>query len=291
MGTEEQEKMNFWLLWLKYPGKVLLLFVVFFIALYAVKKLEVIEIGNIVKFKPDKKESDSYSTIPAKDSMQERRKEESDNDKVIEPKMHELPDSEREEDNSFDKIPVLDEKRKKYGGIKEEQEVQDNNLGIYEPELKNALKESMDRLTTLINDCVQKDIDKPTKEYNIKLMMMEVDENAEMEVSSLYGKTRTMKIRDYFTDLVYLREKNNYSDIHFKFFNIRILRISYLSEGTYLAEGEYTQTFEAFRNGRVVYSDITMKLSEILAVKEPRGWKTKLRDTRVLSTYPILKNE
>ncbi len=174
-------------------------------------------------------------------------------------------------------------------GIKKSNPTQDKYLPIFDPELEKAIKNSLTRLTKYINDCATEDIDKPSKEEKIDVMMIEFVEGATMEVSTLFGGVKTMKVRDYFTKLVYLKEINSYTDISFEFSDLKPLSISKISENTFLANGEYTQKFEAFRSGKRVYSDITIKFSEIFAQKNSNGWKTKFRDTKVISTFQILE--
>lgn len=72
---------------------------------------------------------------------------------------------------------------------------------------------------------------------------------------------------------------------------VRVDNINKVSDGHYEAMAYFVQKYIAYRDGKVVYSDITKKKIKVYieALEIPGGviWDAKLGDVYVTATYPL----
>lgn len=162
-----------------------------------------------------------------------------------------------------------------------------NIPSVSNQEIKQVLESTVKRLTTYINYCGTANIDPQTKEFYLDLILDEFEDGATMEVSNVFRGTETSyPVKKYFRNLIYLKDEENYSKVFFGFSNIKITELTRdKKDGTkYLAIGEFTQTFKAFRGDQETYADITVKFSN-LHVRVTNGViKVKIGNTWVKST-------
>ncbi|MBK6931935.1 MAG: hypothetical protein IPH12_14150 [Saprospirales bacterium] len=157
--------------------------------------------------------------------------------------------------------------------------------------IEGALKSSVLRLTSYINYCGASDTDTSTKEEYLERILEEFDDGATMEVSNVFtGTERVYPVKRYFRNLIYLKEEAKYSKVYFLFSGIRVANLEPRGNNRYIATGEYTQTFQAYRGTKQVYADITVKFSLIYVyVYDSNHFKVKFGNTTVVSTQLLNK--
>jgi hypothetical protein len=155
-------------------------------------------------------------------------------------------------------------------------------------DIQKAAYEALERLTIYINYFGETETTESTKSFYLDAIIDEFEPNATMQVSNKKNNNKTtMSVKDYFSNLITLRKRNNYSKVIFSFKDLEISEVKpSLSKNKWIAMGKYTQIFNSYGSG-TSYHDVTEKITyiNIYIIVQSNTFKIKFGDTKVISTH------
>ncbi|MBK8656788.1 MAG: hypothetical protein IPN20_23400 [Haliscomenobacter sp.] len=153
-------------------------------------------------------------------------------------------------------------------------------------EVSEEFLSQLNNLTLKITRVASGNFSSYGKETSIQNLVKDFKQGASIQVSSINkNRNQTYPIRDYFNRISEL--KTMYDSLNFLFSNLKVETIYWDRQNKYFADGLFTQEFRGYKNGELIYGDITTKIAEMELTEWEDYYKIKYGNIYVFSTQPI----